>query len=316
MRSASKITLIYFTISFFWILFSDKFIATLSDDSYLITKMQTYKGWFFVVSTSVFLYILISREIKKQSKLMAELKRAKEKAEESDRLKSAFLSNVSHEIRTPLNGIVGFSQLLFENDDDDTTRQMYIDQVNRNSDMLLKIINNVLEISKIQEKMIEPSFRDVPVADFLENINQIYQSKKSNLKQKGLNFQLERQPSCEKLTIKTDPDCLNQILYNLLDNAVKYTPKGEIKLSCSMDEKFLHISVSDTGIGIPERNINGIFERFNRSPEIEMSSEGFGLGLSISKGLAQALDAKIEVTSTPGKGSCFSVLIPLNPVKK
>jgi len=312
MKSASKITLIYFLISFFWILFSDRFIETLTDNAAVLTKLQTYKGWFFVISTSVFLYILISREIRKQGKLNEELQQAKEKAEESDRLKSAFLSNMSHEIRTPLNGIVGFSQLLFEEEEDPETRQMYIDQVNQNSELLLKIINNILEISKIQENMITPKVRAVKLPELLHYVSQIYSSRKSALMQKGLAFQLEIHPSCKKLTIQTDPDCLNQILFNLLDNAVKYTSKGEIKLGCQLEERFLRIYVIDTGIGISADVMPRIFDRFKRFQNNENFSEGFGLGLSISQGLAAALEAKLEVTSQPGEGSCFSVLLPRN----
>ena len=312
MKSASKITLIYFLISFFWILFSDWFIQSLSDNGAVITQLQTYKGWFFVISTSVFLYILISREIKKQGKLNDELQRAKEKAEESDRLKSAFLSNMSHEIRTPLNGIVGFSQLLFEDEENPKTRQMYIDQVNQNSEMLLRIINNILEISKIQENMIAPKIRDVKLSDLLHYVGQIYSSRKSPLSEKGLDFLQEIHPGCKKLTIRTDPDCLNQILFNFLDNAVKYTSQGTITLGCQPEENFLRIYVKDTGIGISADVMPRIFDRFKRFQDSENISEGFGLGLSISRGLAAALEAKLEVTSQPGEGSCFSVLLPLN----
>lgn len=311
MKSASKITLIYFFISFFWILFSDRFIETMADNAAVLTKLQTYKGWFFVITTSVFLYILISREIRKQSKLNEELQRAKEKAEESDRLKSAFLSNMSHEIRTPLNGIVGFSQLLFEEEEDPETRQMYIDQVNQNSEMLLRIINNILEISKIQENMITPKVRAVKLPELLHYVSQIYSSRKSALMQKGLVFQLEIHPSCKKLTIQTDPDCLNQILFNFLDNAVKYTSKGKIILGCQQEEGLLRIYVKDTGIGISADVMPRIFDRFKRFHGGENLLDGFGLGLSISQGLAVALDAKLEVTSQPGEGSCFSILLPL-----
>ena len=312
MKSASKITLIYFLISFFWILFSDRFIETMTDNAAVLTKLQTYKGWFFVITTSVFLYILISREIRKQGELNEELQRAKERAEESDRLKSAFLSNMSHEIRTPLNGIVGFSQLLFEDEENPKTRQMYIDQVNQNSEMLLKIINNILEISKIQENMIAPKIRDVNLPDLLHYISQIYSSRKSTLIQKGLKFQQKTHAGCKKRIVRTDPDCLNQILFNFLDNAVKYTSQGKIILGCQLEEKFLRIYVKDTGIGISPEVMPRIFDRFKRFNGEENLSEGFGLGLSISQGLAAALEAKLEVTSQPGKGSCFSVLLPLN----
>lgn len=311
MRSASKITLIYFIVSFLWILFSDQFITTLSDDPIVLTKLQTYKGWFFVVSTSVFLYALISREITRKNQLLEELKSAKEKAEQSEKLKSSFLSNMSHEIRTPLNGIVGFSQLLFDNDDDEKKRQLYIDQVNRNSDMLLRIINNILEISKIQEKMIEPVIEEISASDTLRDIELNYGTKNSLLKQKGLEFKLEVSEECQNRKIHTDTGCLKQILFNFIDNAIKYTPHGTITLGCRFEESFIRISVEDTGIGISEENLSHIFERFRRMTNGNEVSDGFGLGLSISKGLAEVIGAKIEVSSEQGAGSRFSILLPL-----
>ncbi|WP_372771982.1 sensor histidine kinase [Mangrovibacterium sp.] len=311
MKSALKITLIYFLISFFWILFSDQFIRSVTDQAEIITQLQTYKGWFFVISTSLFLYFLVRNEIKKKLQLLNELKKAKEKAEESDRFKSTFLSNMSHEIRTPLNGIVGFSQMLFEGDDDEANRQMYIEQVNKNSDILLKIIDNVLELSRIQENMILPDFNQLNIADLLIEIERNFLSKKALLEEKGLEFFVAHNPEFEGLFIRTDHLRLNQILYNLLDNAVKYTTAGQITLGIELEPQHLRIFVADTGIGIPEDQLPLIFERFKRAHENDAGISGFGLGLSISKGLAQALNATIEVDSQPGKGSKFSVRLPL-----
>ncbi len=316
MKSALKITSIYFCIGFLWILFSDLFIKSISDDSDFITNIQTYKGWFYVISTSIFLYLLITQEIRKKNKLLDDLKRAKEQAEKADRLKSTFISNTSHEIRTPLNGIVGFSQLLIEDEASDETRQMYIDQINHNSDLLLKIINNILEVSKIQEKMLEPNFRIVSLNDFLRRISHTYSSPKSALSIKGLSFELEISPTCTGLNFETDPDYLNQILYNLIDNAVKFTQEGTIRLRAEKHGKNLQISIVDTGVGIKAEIIPLIFNRFKHYHRDDEVSNGFGLGLSICKGLAETLQAEIEVESEYGRGSCFTVKLPLIHEKK
>jgi len=318
MKSALKITLIYFIIGFLWILFSDHLLENLAANPKALNELQTYKGWFFVICTSFFLYVLISREIQKETKLNEELLKAKKKAEESDQLKAAFLSNMSHEIRTPLNGIVGFSQLLFESDGEIEIRQMYIDQVNKNSEMLLKIINNILEISKIQEDMIVTNFREVAICELLKNIQQTYGLVKSALVEKGLQFTVETYEVGEKIKLMTDPDHLYQILYNLIDNAVKYTAQGKITLGCQLEDAHVRIYVKDTGIGISDEIMPLIFDRFKPFQKGGEFSDGFGLGLSICQGLANALRAKMEVSSQPGKGSCFSVLLPLEPemVKK
>ena len=147
-KVAIKIALIYFTLGFLWILFSDRFILKLAGTSDAITIIQTYKGWFYVSITAVLLYFLIHSEIKKKNKIEQELIKAKTKAEESDHLKSAFLSNMSHEIRTPLNGILGFSELLVDDSFNTEDKKIFAKNLTQNSIDLLKLINDILDISK------------------------------------------------------------------------------------------------------------------------------------------------------------------------
>ncbi len=310
MKSSVKITLIYLSISFLWILFSDMFIQTLSNDPHKLTQLQTYKGWFFVLSTSVFLFMMIDRKIHKMNKIRDELERAKIKAEESDRLKTAFLSNMSHEIRTPLNGILGFSNLLCEEKLEKKDYELYINQINRNGQLLLKIINDIIEISKIQENMIAINPITFDFHHIFNNLSIIYNSRESKLIKKGLEFRIANDISKGSLSMHTDPERVLQILINLIENAIKYTDSGYIQLQYEQQEQQLLVHVEDSGTGINKDDLSRIFERFNQST-VKSDVQGFGLGLSISRGLAQALGGNLSVESELGKGSRFTVQIPL-----
>ncbi|MCW0484592.1 sensor histidine kinase [Gaoshiqia sediminis] len=205
MKSSLKITFIYFLISFFWILFSDKFLQTFSADTTDLTRMQTYKGWFFIISTSLFLFWLIYTEFKKKSRIQEELKKAMQRAEESDRLKTAFLSNMSHEIRTPLNGIVGFGHLLCEGQTTESEKEVYRDHINRNSQLLLKIIDDIIEISRIQENMITVNIQAVNLYQLLSRLYSTYRNTDPALSAKNLQFNILNEANLNPLFINTDP---------------------------------------------------------------------------------------------------------------
>ena len=294
-------------ISFFWILFSDNFIYTLSSNVDVLMRLQTYKGWFFITSTSIFLFYLINNEITKNNKIQHELVKARLKAEESDRLKTAFLSNISHEIRTPLNGILGFSDLLCEEKIEPESKKLYINQVNNNGQSLLKIINDIIEVSKIQQNILSVNMKDFELNDLIIAIQKKYATA---LNAKGLNLLIKNDSSRKSDTLHSDYDILITILSNLIDNAIKYTEKGNITIGYHITEKSIHLFVEDTGIGISKEDAHIIFRRFKETSMTKKSNDGFGLGLSISKGLAEALNGQIEVQSELGKGSRFTVAIP------
>jgi len=147
-KIALKVTLIYFLIGFLWILFSDQIIYKLAENSNTITTIQTYKGWFYVSVTSILLYFLIKMEIRKKNMIESDLVKAKIKAEESDHLKSAFLSNLSHEIRTPLNGILGFCELLVDDSFKADDKQIFAKNLAQNGNDLLRLINDILDNRK------------------------------------------------------------------------------------------------------------------------------------------------------------------------
>ncbi|HEX7584029.1 MAG TPA: histidine kinase dimerization/phospho-acceptor domain-containing protein, partial [Prolixibacteraceae bacterium] len=179
-KIALKITLIYFFIGFLWILFSDQLILRLVGTSASITMLQTYKGGFFVSVTAVLLFLLIRNEIKKKNQIGIELANAKIKAEESDHLKSAFLSNMSHEIRTPLNGILGFCELLLDDSFAEDDKLVFAKHLTKNGNDLAKLINDIMDISKIQENQFEILKKKFNLNSLLDTI--LLEYKQSDMK--------------------------------------------------------------------------------------------------------------------------------------
>ncbi len=238
-----------------------------------------------------------------------QLENAKRKAEESDRLKTAFLQNMSHEIRTPMNGIVGFCNLLKNENIQKPEKEKYINIITQSSNQLLNIVNDILDISKIetnQVKLIVSGF------DLRKTLEYLYNLHKPQITGKGLKFSLNLPQNSEKeLLIKSDEEKIIQITNNLLTNATKFTLKGYIKLGCYINNNNIIIFVEDTGIGINKEMHEIVFDRFRRlDTGNTLNQTGTGLGLSISKGLANILNGKLEVDSTPNKGSIFKLYIP------
>lgn len=235
-----------------------------------------------------------------------ELIRAKEKAEESDQLKTSFLNNLNHEIRTPLNAILGFSDLLFEEVPDDQKRE-FVQIINSNAEQLLRIIDDVLIVSRMDAERLGIDEQRFGIAQFLNDLKLTFANACAD---KGLSISLEINDNI-KTEVLTDRAKLRQALSGLLDNAVKYTQKGGIKLSYDIIDKDIRISVSDTGIGIPPKDQAHIFERFFRGEKPQqLAIRGNGLGLSIVDGLVKLLKGRIEVESTPGMGSVFTIVLP------
>ncbi len=238
-----------------------------------------------------------------------ELEKAKKKAEESDRLKTAFLANMSHEIRTPMNGILGFSQLLSDPDTKEEERNQYISIINKSGERLMGIINDLVDISKIEAGQVEPVFA---ATNILEDLNFIYSFFKPGMKQKGLEFTANFKGfTIDNQFFTTDKEKFLAILTNLLKNAMKYTHQGRVEFHCERRENKLICSIKDTGIGIPEDRIEAVFERFIQADiEDTHALEGAGLGLSISKAYSEILGGKLWAESTLGSGSCFYLEIP------
>ncbi|HKI90571.1 MAG TPA: PAS domain S-box protein [Draconibacterium sp.] len=252
------------------------------------------------------------RDISEIIKYQDELITAKDKAVQSDRLKSAFLMNVSHEIRTPMNGILGFIDLMNQPDLDEEERRSFIDIVNKSGERLLNTINDIVEISKIEIGDIHLVTEEV---DLTELMKFHYNFFTLQAKEKNIEFKINKQLKGKQSTIKTDKQKLDGILMNLIRNAIKFTTKGTIEIGNYIENGRLYFFVSDSGRGIPEDKLETIFDRF---VQVELGNtrgyEGSGIGLSIVKAYIEALNGDIEVKSELGKGSTFLFSLPYSPV--
>ena len=229
-----------------------------------------------------------------------QLKQAKDKAEDADRLKSAFLANMNHEIRTPLNAIVGFSQVLVDEEDRET-RQEFADIIQNNNELLQRLIADVLDLSKIESNSMPLIYKDQDIPTLMKEIYSMILLRMHE----GVELELY---DCEELVMETDRNRLTQILTNLLTNAIKYTQEGSIRFGYKRSALSVEFFVQDSGEGIPEDKIDTIFSRF---VQLDNWSKGVGLGLAICQGLVEQMGGNIRVTSRVGEGSVFYVTLPL-----
>jgi len=259
-------------------------------------------------------FFAVKEDITDKKKMIADLINAKEKAEESDLLKSAFLANMSHEIRTPMNGILGFTDLLKEPNLSGEDQKEYIRIIEKSGARMLNIINDIIDISKIASGQINTTISE---ANINEQIEHIFSFFKTTVEQKGIQFFLKYSLPVNEANIKTDHKKFIVILSNLVKNAIKFTKTGSIEFGYEKKGEHLEFFVKDTGIGILSENMNIIFERFRQGSESNSRNyEGAGLGLSISKAYVEMLGGKIWVESEEEKGSTFYFTIPyINSVR-
>ena len=252
----------------------------------------------------------VARDITKLKKTEAALKKAKETADAANLAKSQFLSNMSHELRTPLNIILGFTQLLLRNRSLNSQQQEYLDTINRSGEDLLTLINDVLEMSKIEAGRVILNETNFDLYGLLDRLQQMFALK---AKSRGLQLILERSPLIPQY-ICADESKLRQILVNLLGNAIKFTKIGQVTLrvdtlnqNITPDEPItLNFSVEDTGCGIADSDFNRLFEPFVQTEAGQKAQEGTGLGLPISQRFVRLMGGDIRVNSTLGKGSIFT----------
>jgi len=242
----------------------------------------------------------------------AELKAAKEKSQESDRLKSAFLANMSHEIRTPMNGILGFAGLLKQPNLSGKEQQKYLDIIESSGTRLLNIVNNIVDISKIESGIIEINNKVTNINEQIEFMTSFFAPE---IQKKGLRLVYSKALTTNKAYIETDAEKLYGVLINLMKNAIKHTEKGAIELGYELRSEanppMLEFFVTDSGNGIPKDRLDIIFDRFMQADISNKTAyQGAGLGLSISKAYVEMLGGTIWVESEHGVGSTFRFTIP------
>lgn len=244
--------------------------------------------------------------ISERKKMEDELLSAKDRAEESNRLKSAFLANMSHEIRTPLNAIIGFSNIL-ASAEEEQEKQEYINIIESNNTLLLQLISDILDLSKIEAGTLEFSYSNVELNDIISEIESVAQ-----YRTKANGIELVAEKALPSLRIKTEKNRLMQVLNNLLNNATKFTSQGSITFGYELRDKQLYFYVKDTGCGIPADKVDSIFGRF-----VKLNSfvQGTGLGLSICQTIVEHMGGHIGVESEEGKGSTFWFIIPYQPAE-
>jgi signal transduction histidine kinase len=304
-RIAIKITFIYFLVGLIWILFSDQLIQSISGNSEIVTHLQSFKGAFFVAFTAFLLFLLINREIKRKNLIQEDLEKAKERAEESDRLKSAFLANMSHEIRTPLNGILGFCELILDDSFSKEDKQVFAMYMNKNGDDFLKLINDIMDISKIQANQYVIQKKKFNVNQLLEDIYNQYQKSELREHRKDVNFILQQGEPDKNIELFSDAEKLSHIIQNLLNNSFFFTSEGYVRFGYNKLGSDIEFFVEDSGRGIDEKNKEQIFKPFFKGKDPVIGSKGFGLGLAISNGLVRLLGGELEFTSMLNVGSRF-----------
>jgi PAS domain S-box-containing protein len=259
--------------------------------------------------------VLIVKNITERKEAEKKLLEAKYKAEESDRLKTAFLSNMSHEIRTPMNAIVGFSDLLSDEGLSPEERRDFIAQINQGADDLMRLIDDIIDIAKIEAGQVNVHISECFIRDLFKELHLMFiQNIKRSSKDK-VKMNLKWDWPVSELAIYTDPFRLKQILVNLLGNAVKFTEEGDITLGIEEHSEGIRFYVKDSGIGIREEKQKVIFERFTQGHETKTKLYGgTGLGLAISKNLTEILGGEIGVESKSGEGATFWFILPRNEV--
>ena len=268
------------------------------------------KRWYTIQSMAIkwldgrWAIMELATDITTRKQVELELIQAKEKAEESDRLKSAFLANMSHEIRTPLNAIIGFSDMICQTGEEEE-KQEYMKIVSSNNELLLQLIDDILDLSKIEAGTMEFTLAPTDINDLMEGICRQMQEKNTSP-----DVAITFTEKAEECILNTDRVRLSQVIINFTNNAMKFTPKGSIQMGYRIDEAKdeIYFYVKDTGIGIPADKINEVFERFVK---LNTFAKGTGLGLAICRVIVERLGGTIGADSKEGEGSCFWFRLPI-----
>ncbi|MDX2415749.1 MAG: ATP-binding protein [Bacteroidales bacterium] len=262
--------------------------------------------------------VIVKEEIiKERKKAEKELIEAKERAELSDKLKTSFLTNMSHEIRTPMNAIVGFTELLKDSDMEDKERNSYMTNIITNSRGLLSLIDDLLDISKIESNQLNLKLKECNISDLFKDIYSHYRETLNEIEKQNIELELDQSGNDKPILIETDCTRLRQVLSKMLDNAVKFTDSGTIKFGYTLESEQITFYVEDTGIGMTPDKIEIIFDLFRKVEENKLRLyRGTGLGLSLSQHLVRLLGGEITVESEEGKGSKFMFSLSLEGLQE
>ena len=310
------LTLLFFTI--YPVNFLNSFfIVTTTVVGFLIylLEMETITGsqipYLLIMPFVYSVFVKRSNEYKDRIDYVKteELKILREQAQNASKAKSDFLANMSHELRTPLNAILGYSEMLMEEAEDDELESYAEDlaKIQSSGEHLLTLINDILDLSKIEAGKMDLHIEEF---EFVKHLAQIEATAKPLVEKNGNKFILENNATFEKL--KNDQTKLRQILFNMLSNAAKFTKEGSVTLSINTIEKDVRFAVTDTGIGMNEKQLGKVFDEFTQA-EASTAKDygGTGLGLPISKKMTEMMGGKMEVESEEGKGTTFSITIPV-----
>jgi PAS domain S-box-containing protein len=238
------------------------------------------------------------------------LRKAKDKAEESDKLKSAFLANMSHEIRTPMNAIIGFSDLLINDDITSEEKDEFVEIIKNSGETLLKLIDDIIDISLIEAGQLKVNIKQLDLNDCIREIHRFYLGELERLKRSSLEIRFKEEGLLDKISINADQIRFRQVLTNLIGNALKFTENGFIEVGYEvLSDSLVRIYVKDTGIGIPADKLDMVFRRFQKLDDIKRVTGGTGLGLTISQKLVKQMGGNLVVNSKYGVGSEFSFVL-------
>ncbi|MGQ1785248.1 MULTISPECIES: sensor histidine kinase [unclassified Saccharicrinis] len=296
-----KLAIIYLLLGFGWILYSDRLVSSFTDDPLLMTEIQHYKGWFYVLATAILLFLLTKKHLTR-------IRRAEALAKQNDRLKTAFVQNISHELRTPMNSIIGFSELAqFESTENEMVNS-YLDVILDSSKQLLIVINDVLDTSLLETGVMKVNLTKIRLRGFLDSFFYTF----APLMNPKVTMIASMDTIDDDFYFVCDEDKLRRVVSNLLSNAIKFTHSGSIELGCSKSVDELQFYVKDTGVGLEANLHESVFERFSQAEStIKNCIGGTGLGLSICKEMIGLFNGKIWVESELNKGSNFKFTVPL-----